>query len=67
VKSLLLPLVLGAWVFLMGIVTFYALEHLLHGVADYDRGAWEGAAVVVVVQGCLKIAQRVMHRKAKQP
>ena len=50
----------------MGVVTYHALEYALRGVADYDRGVWEGGSVVFVVQGCMAIAQRVLKRKDAQ-
>lgn len=61
----LFALVLGAWIALMAGATYHALEWALRDLADYDRGVWEGAAVVLVMNGCTAIAHRALKRGRK--
>lgn len=56
---------LGVWVALMAIASYYALEWALQDYADYERGLWEGAAVVFVMDVCTTFARYVLKRARK--
>jgi hypothetical protein len=63
----LLAPVLGAWVALMAVATYHVLEWVLADYADYDRGVWEGAAIICVMNGCMKLAHLVLKRGQRDP
>lgn len=62
----LLAFTLGVWVALMAVASYYALEWALQDYADYERGLWEGAAVVVVMNGCNTFARYALKRSPRQ-
>lgn len=61
-RAFVLPIVLGAAVVLTAAGIYWLLEALLRGRADYDRGVYEGAAVVVTMNGGYAFARRVLSR-----
>lgn len=61
-RNLFLPLALGAVIMLVVVVICRGLEVLLADRADYDRGLWEGAAIMLVMTYGYRIAHRVLRR-----
>lgn len=59
-RNLLLPLALGAVIMLVVVGACWGLEALLAGYADYNRGLWEGAAIMLIMSDGYKIAHRVL-------
>lgn len=54
----LLGLALGAAI----IVTYWVMEALLSNYSDYERGMWEGAAVVMTMNGGFAVVNGVLKR-----
>lgn len=70
IRVLVLPLLLGAAISLAAVVTYWVLEAILVNASDYNRGLWEGAALVVVMNGGHALANSVLKRfdtKKEQP
>ena len=64
-RGLIASIALGVCVALVAIGTYHALEWILRDYADYDRGVWEGAALVSVVHVCTNLGRRVLNRGRK--
>lgn len=62
IRSLVLPIALGAAIVLVAVGVYWGLEVLLAGYSDYDRGLWEGAALILVMNGNHVIANYVLRR-----
>lgn len=71
IRVLVLPLLLGVAIALAAVGTYWILEALLVNVSDYNRGLWEGAALVVIMNGGNALANSVLKRfdatKKEQP
>jgi hypothetical protein len=61
-RTLFLPLLLGGAIMLVVVVTYWGLDALLANHSDYSRGLWEGAALVLVINGGNTLANRVLKR-----
>lgn len=61
-RGLGLPLALGFAIALAAAVTYWGLEALLASCADHDRGLWEGAVLVTIINGGHAVANRVLKR-----
>lgn len=61
-RVIVLPLALGIAIVLVAAATYWGLEALLASYADHDRGLWEGAAVVTVINGGNALANLVLKR-----
>jgi hypothetical protein len=59
-RNLVLPLVLGAAIMLVVVTVCRGLDVLLADRADYDRGLWEGAAIMLIMRDGFKLAHRVL-------
>jgi hypothetical protein len=53
---------LGVAVYLAVVGVYWGLETLLSGLTDYERGLWEGAAIVLAINGGNAISNRVLRR-----
>lgn len=62
IRVLVLPLVLGFAIALVAAGIYWGLEALLVSYADHDRGLWEGAAIVMGINGGNAIANLVLRR-----
>lgn len=65
-RVIVLPLALGAAIMLIVVATYWGLEALLASYADHDRGLWEGAALVTVINGGHALTNRVLRRAKKE-
>jgi hypothetical protein len=61
-RVLVLPIMLGAAIMLLVAATYCGLEALLASYADYDRGLWEGMAIVLAINGGNALANLVLKR-----
>jgi hypothetical protein len=61
-RTVALPIALGVAIMLIAVGIFWVLEVLLAGYVDYDRGLWEGAALILVMNGNHAIAHYVLRR-----
>lgn len=61
-RVIVLPIMLGFAIVLGVAAIYWVLEALLANLADHDRGLWEGAAIVTVINGGNAIANLVLRR-----
>ena len=61
-RIFVLPLVLGGGIALAAAGSYWGLEKLLASCADHDRGLWEGAVLVLAINGGNAFAHWVLRR-----
>lgn len=61
-RVFVLPFLLGVTISFCVVGTYWGLERLLVNCADYDRGVWEGAVLVMVFSAGHALANLVLKR-----